>query len=161
METLAYLHLAEAYEDSAKTWLTGLNWQKIGSGWIKLLAAILAVSILSVTSKVMALQRGSQSVSVVQLQNTLKVQGFFPANVPSTGYYGATTETAVRNYQQAAGLAVDGIAGARTLEKLYGRTTAPVQTSNCRLRGYKSDRSRDRPQLNFKTPEKWHLSQWY
>lgn len=161
METLAYLHLAEVYEDSAPTWLVELNWQKLGSSGSKLLAAMFLISILSMASSAMALQRGSQSVAVVQLQNTLKAQGFFPANVASTGYYGAVTETAVRNYQQATGLAADGVAGTRTLEKIFGVSTTPVAKANCRLRGYKSYQASDRSRLEFKTSEPWFLSQWY
>lgn len=161
METLAYLHLAETYENSAQTDFPGLNWEKINSGWLKLFAATLAVSILTMASSATALQRGSQSASVTQLQNTLKAQGFFPVNVSSTGYYGSLTETAVRNYQQTVGLAADGVAGTKTLAKLYGRTTVPVQTTNCRLRGYKSSQPQNRTQLSFKTPKNWSFSQWY
>lgn len=41
----------------------------------------------------------SQKDDVKALQELLKVKGFFPANVACTGYYGATTATAVYNFQ--------------------------------------------------------------
>jgi len=51
---------------------------------------------------------------VVALQDNLKVLGYFPKEVSSTGYYGDITRESVRQFQQAVGLPVDGIADAVT-----------------------------------------------
>lgn len=44
-------------------------------------------------------KHAAQKNDVVQLQDILRYEGVFPANVQSTGYYGATTAKAVYNYQ--------------------------------------------------------------
>jgi peptidoglycan hydrolase-like protein with peptidoglycan-binding domain len=59
-------------------------------------------------------------IPVTQLQNTLKAQGFYQG--PVTGYYGGLTEEAVRKFQQAQGLSVDGMAGSKTLSALGGNS---------------------------------------
>ncbi len=43
----------------------------------------------------------SQKADVIALQNILKYEGFFPANIASTGYYGAITAKAVYAFQVA------------------------------------------------------------
>jgi peptidoglycan hydrolase-like protein with peptidoglycan-binding domain len=45
-----------------------------------------------------ALHFGMRGPKVVALQNTLKKLGFFPAGVPSTGYFGPITRAAVEKY---------------------------------------------------------------
>jgi peptidoglycan hydrolase-like protein with peptidoglycan-binding domain len=75
------------------------------------------------------LRRGSRGTAVTQLQNTLKAAGFY--NGPITGYYGQLTEAAVRRFQQARGLGVDGIAGSNTLLALGGASpggSTPIGT---------------------------------
>lgn len=52
-----------------------------------------------------------QGEDVKQVQRVL--------NVAVDGYYGPVTEQAVRNFQKKAGLAVDGIVGPKTWEKLF------------------------------------------
>ncbi|HEY9636640.1 MAG TPA: peptidoglycan-binding protein [Coleofasciculaceae cyanobacterium] len=64
------------------------------------------------------LQYGSNGQAVVNLQNRLKVLGFY--NGPITGYYGSLTETAVRRFQSSRGIQVNGIAGPNTQASLYG-----------------------------------------
>lgn len=54
--------------------------------------------------------------AVVQLQVMLKAAGFFSES--PTGYYGLSTEVAVREFQKDRGLLVDGIAGPVTLSEL-------------------------------------------
>lgn len=41
----------------------------------------------------------AQKLDVIKLQDILRYEGFFPMNVSSTGYYGATTAKAVYNWQ--------------------------------------------------------------
>lgn len=71
------------------------------------------------------LNKGSTGEDVTRLQTELKRLGFLTAN-GVTGTYTTETSDAVRAYQRAAGLVVDGIAGALTQHKLYG--TVPEGT---------------------------------
>ncbi|NEO99598.1 MAG: peptidoglycan-binding protein [Symploca sp. SIO2E9] len=125
METLAYIHLATACQQPAGNLLpeplepkllAKLNLKTLAtSAGKRLLSVALFISILSVAGNAMALQRGNRGPSVVSLQDILKVAGYFPGHVRSTGYYGSITENAVKKFQQAQGLAVDGIAGSKTM----------------------------------------------
>jgi peptidoglycan hydrolase-like protein with peptidoglycan-binding domain len=76
------------------------------------------------------LKSGSKGNEVTELQSTLKLLGFYSGMVD--GVYGQTTINAVSSFQQAAGLAADGIAGPATWDKLLPSTptvaTAPSLT---------------------------------
>lgn len=69
----------------------------------------------AVTTKVYTetLNIGSRGDLVVQLQKKLKVE-------PADGIFGQSTRRAVKDYQAANGLAVDGVAGPATINKLLG-----------------------------------------
>lgn len=69
------------------------------------------------------LKRGMTSNDVKLLQESLKDLGYFSSN--TTGYFGTQTQLAVEKFQKANNLAADGIAGAATLEKLYGVNAKP------------------------------------
>ncbi len=71
------------------------------------------------------LQKGSTGEDVTRLQRELNRLGFLAAN-GITGTYTTQTADAVKAYQRAAGLVVDGIAGPSTQHKLYG--TVPEGT---------------------------------
>ncbi len=127
MENLAYLHLAFAYEDSTPSELVSLSslfnkaaapdWKRLsGRAWKYMLPLALSLSILGAFTSVMALQKGDQGPSVRNLQQKLKTAGFHEA--PVTQVYDVSTEAAVRRFQKAAGLPVDGIVGGSTLQKL-------------------------------------------
>ncbi|MEH2382687.1 MAG: peptidoglycan-binding protein [Nostoc sp.] len=127
MENLAYLHLAFAYEDSTPSELVSLSslfkdaaapdWNRLsGRAWKYMMPLALSLSILSAVSGVMALEKGDQGPSVRNLQQQLKRAGFYQASV--TKVYDVSTEEAVRRFQKAAGLPVDGIVKASTLQKL-------------------------------------------
>jgi peptidoglycan hydrolase-like protein with peptidoglycan-binding domain len=127
MDNLAYLHLAFAYEDSQSDELASLSylfnkaatpdWQRLsGRAWNYMLPLALTLSILSAASSVLALERGDQGPSVRNLQQQLKRVGFYQA--PVTQVYDFPTEDAVRRFQKAAGLPVDGIVSTATLQKL-------------------------------------------
>ncbi|RCJ15282.1 cell wall-binding protein [Nostoc sp. ATCC 43529] len=127
MENLAYLHLAYAYEDGTPSELISLssllnnatapNWGRLsGKAWKYMLPLALSLSILSAVSSVMALQKGDQGPSVRNLQQKLKSAGFYQA--PITQVYDASTEESVRRFQRAAGIQVNGVVGATTLQKL-------------------------------------------
>jgi nucleoid-associated protein YgaU len=62
------------------------------------------------------LKRGSRGEAVKGLQNALKVRSYDFG--PVDGTFGPATENAVRQFQEGAGLAVDGIVGPRTWEAL-------------------------------------------
>ena len=55
------------------------------------------------------LKRGSTDPAVRDLQEALKALGYAPG--PIDGVFGATTETAVKAFQQAKGITADGIVG--------------------------------------------------
>ncbi|MBE8989384.1 peptidoglycan-binding protein [Nostoc sp. LEGE 12450] len=127
MENLAYLHLAFAYEDSTPSELVSLSslfnkaaapdWKRLsGRAWKYMLPLALSLSILGAVSSVIALEKGDQGPSVRNLQQKLRTAGFYQASV--TQVYDVSTQEAVRRFQKAAGLPVDGIVGASTLQKL-------------------------------------------
>jgi len=64
-----------------------------------------------------ALMLGSKGADVRKVQKRLAEAGFSPGDID--GKYGAGTEAAVRAFQAAHGLLVDGKAGTRTLEVLF------------------------------------------
>ncbi|MCC5637186.1 peptidoglycan-binding protein [Nostoc sp. CHAB 5844] len=127
MDNLAYLHLAFAYEDCESSDLVSLSalldkaaapdWKKLsGKAWKYMLPLALTLSILSSVNSVLALERGDQGPSVRNLQQKLQQAGFYQA--PVTQVYDFPTEDAVRRFQKAAGLPIDGVVGASTLQKL-------------------------------------------
>ena len=63
------------------------------------------------------LRKGDQSVEVKLMQVALTELGYLKG--ASDGNFGTATKTAVEAFQKDNGLDVDGIAGAKTLEKLY------------------------------------------
>ncbi|AFY45047.1 peptidoglycan-binding protein [Nostoc sp. PCC 7107] len=127
MDNLAYLHLAFAYEDCESSDLVLLSdlldkasapdWRKLsGKAWKYMLPLALTLSILSSVNSVLALERGDQGPSVRNLQQKLQQAGFYQAQI--TQVYDFPTEEAVRRFQKAAGLPIDGVMGASTLQKL-------------------------------------------
>lgn len=69
------------------------------------------------------LRTGSSGTGVEDLQKKLKDAGFDPG--PLNGQFSAQTEAAVRAYQQAKGLQVDGIVGPQTRAALLGLPPVP------------------------------------
>ena len=67
------------------------------------------------------LRKGDQSVEVKLMQVALTELGYLKG--ASDGNFGTATKTAVEAFQKDNGLDVDGIAGAKTLEKLYSLAT--------------------------------------
>ncbi|MBD2346912.1 peptidoglycan-binding protein [Anabaena subtropica] len=134
MDNIAYLHLAFAYEDGEPSELVSSylfnkaatpDWKRLSSrAWKHMLPLAIALSILSSVSSVWALERGDQGPSVRNLQQKLQQAGFYQA--PVTQVYDFSTEEAVRRFQAAAGLPVDGVVKASTLEKLDQWRSSPV-----------------------------------
>ncbi|MFB4166220.1 peptidoglycan-binding protein [Alteribacillus sp. JSM 102045] len=75
------------------------------------------------------LRLGSRGQTVVNLQNRLKLMGFYPFKVD--GIYGSNTKKAVIDFQKTHELLVDGIAGPQTLKEIeYQREKQKEQSNN-------------------------------
>ena len=75
------------------------------------------------------LSNGSKGEEVKKLQTSLINAGYSVGSAGADGIYGNDTANAVKQYQKANGLSVDGIAGDQTLGKLYGSTASPAATT--------------------------------
>jgi peptidoglycan hydrolase-like protein with peptidoglycan-binding domain len=73
------------------------------------------------------LKLGSEGSAVSELQAALKLLGYYKDVVD--GVYQESTAIAVSQFQQAAGLAPDGITGPATWNRLFPTTTSVVRTS--------------------------------
>lgn len=65
---------------------------------------------------------GQSTEDIKKIQLTLKHKGYYNGIVD--GIFGSGTESALKNFQQANGLVADGVAGAKTIEKLYTSSNA-------------------------------------
>jgi hypothetical protein len=70
----------------------------------------------SLTVPSTGLKPGDKGTAVRQLQRALKSVGYSPGSID--GSYGPSTESAVKQFQQAHNLVADGIAGSKTLAAL-------------------------------------------
>ena len=75
------------------------------------------------------LKSGSKGDGVKRLQQSLIDAGYNVGSSGADGIYGNNTAAAVKAYQKANGLTVDGIAGNQTLGRLYGGTTTTPATT--------------------------------
>jgi len=73
------------------------------------------------------LQEGDEGASVKKLQERLKELGYYSGSVD--GKFGSGTLTAVRAFQEAMKLTVDGKAGSATQRALYGTNAKPEDTT--------------------------------
>ncbi|MFK3960570.1 peptidoglycan-binding protein [Guptibacillus hwajinpoensis] len=73
------------------------------------------------------LRHGDRGQSVTNLQSQLKSKGYY--NYSVDGIYGSITQQAVRNFQSANGLSVDGIAGSNTFAALNGSSVSSSSSS--------------------------------
>ena len=84
------------------------------------LAALFLVNILLITvsqqAEAVAYRQGSSGSVVTKIQQTLKNAGYYTYTVD--GIYGSRTTAAVKKFQRARGLVVDGICGTQTLAAL-------------------------------------------
>lgn len=81
------------------------------------------------------LARGSRGSEVTELQKRLQMLGYVVG--PIDGIFGRQTEARVRLFQKEHGLAVDGIAGPRTISELKRLTGQSVTTGGTSV-GYKN-----------------------
>jgi len=70
------------------------------------------------------LKKGASGADVLELQRTLARDGFDPG--PLDGKFGEKTERAVRAFQRANGLSVDGVVGPQTRSALAGGIVSPA-----------------------------------
>ena len=73
-----------------------------------------------------SLKNGMSGQLVRQMQQRLKELGYYTGSVD--GDFGANTENAVKEFQKANGLSVDGKAGKNTLNKLYSNSAVSKRT---------------------------------
>ena len=76
------------------------------------------------------LRNGSKGSDVKKLQNALINAGYDVGTTGADGIYGSKTAAAVKAYQKANGLSVDGIAGKQTLGSLYTTKPETPKTNN-------------------------------
>ncbi|NLT98312.1 MAG: hypothetical protein GXW96_09235 [Christensenellaceae bacterium] len=81
----------------------------------------------SSSAKSLILKPGSSSEAVRALQLRLKELGYFSGT--GTGHYGEVTLAAVKAFQKARGLAVDGIAGPKTRIQAFSKASAPAASA--------------------------------
>lgn len=74
------------------------------------------------------LKKGNSGEDVKKLQLALKILGYYSGDLD--GSYGAATEKAVSAYQKAAGLTQDGVAGSKTLKKLFSTGSSNLVTES-------------------------------
>jgi peptidoglycan hydrolase-like protein with peptidoglycan-binding domain len=139
MENLAYIHLAEAYEQqdipSRPSWIG--KWPKFSNRSISsVMSVVLSAAVFGTAVPAIAttIKFGDSGEQVVQVQMRLQELGYFKSK--ATGYYGSLTENAVKNFQQNNGLAPDGVIGAKTQEALaqtYPETPQPTTQPTVRL----------------------------
>ncbi|MDY7224138.1 peptidoglycan-binding protein [Halalkalibacterium halodurans] len=84
------------------------------------------------TAQAQVLKLGTYDTAVIQLKIDLEKAGFKVSDNPTT-YFGPTTEQKVKEFQQAYGLTVDGIAGPATLSKLEEVVRGTVRPATLRF----------------------------
>ena len=116
------------------------TWDKLNSGKVSVSASGSAERAVNNTPK---LRKGSRGGAVKNLQSLLNKAG---ANISEAGKFGRGTYNAVRNFQSAAGIGVDGVVGRRTWDKLNSgkveiATATPASLSTPKKTSTKSDAS--------------------
>ncbi len=131
MENLAYIHLAEAYEQQniPQTPSRTLKWPNFSSARAisSAISVLLTASVFGTTvPAIAAMKVGDSGEQVVEVQRRLQELGYF--KFKATGYYGSLTEDAVKHFQQNNGLVADGVIGSNTksaLSQVYPETPDP------------------------------------
>ena len=122
METLAYLHLALAYETSADIGLCErrLDGRRFSTNaGMYLLPLIVTLSVLGMASATLAqtFRLGDSGPEITVIQERLQKLGYL--NQSPTGNFGSVTRDAVIQFQQEKGLPPDGIVGPETIAELF------------------------------------------
>lgn len=100
----------------------------------KTIAGCLLIGLLinSTSSSAAILQVGVRNSQVKIVQTMLKNMGYFK-NTKVTGYYGSITKQAVKKFQKANGLTVDGIVGNATMKALNKKTSSKNVKVNAKV----------------------------
>jgi peptidoglycan DL-endopeptidase LytF len=122
METFAYLHAAQEYEYPEEKEIN-LKWVNPAALTLLSIACSTGAANLASAAQAATVFRGDSGASVTRLQDLLRNAGYFPTD--TTGFFGDFTEAAVQDFQQAKGLAVDGVAGYHTFRALE-TSVAPI-----------------------------------
>lgn len=85
-------------------------------------------TIASLGSAPSACKPGDKNDSVLKIQKALSILGYYDGN--QTGNYGDLTEQAVKDFQKAKGLSVDGIAGKGTIKAIFGTNASSSSSSS-------------------------------
>ena len=85
------------------------------------------------------LKQGSTGEEVREIQERLQIEGFYTG--PIDGDFGPGTDEAVKAFQRAAGLAVDGQVGDNTWARLFDDSQAPVNVNQDTDNGVTINRS--------------------
>lgn len=142
MENLAYIHLAEAYEQQdmsnypSRKMSWSHKWPKFSARAISsAISMVLTASLLGTAVPAFATVKvGDSGEQVVQVQRRLQELGYF--KFKATGYYGSMTQDAVKHFQRNNGLVADGVIGANTqvaLDQVYPETPKPTTQPVVRL----------------------------
>ncbi len=98
------------------------------------LAALFVVNILliqlSQNAEALSYKQGSSGSVVSKIQQRLRDGGYYTYTID--GIYGSRTTAAVKKFQKARGLTVDGICGPNTLSALGISVSSPTADSNTR-----------------------------
>ncbi|WP_199249397.1 peptidoglycan-binding protein [[Phormidium] sp. ETS-05] len=131
MESLAYIHLVEAYEQPIEQSISlRVKLPKFSpKGLFAFVSCALTATSIGIAGPAFALLRpGDSGEAVAKLQYRLGELGYFQNSY--TGYYGEATSEAVREFQRHNGLTDDGVVGDKTqsaLDKIYPQP-APATT---------------------------------
>lgn len=116
----------------------------VGSSWIKVqtgsLTGYVSAKYLelsgsqSSSASSSSLKKGDEGQDVKDLQQALISLGYL--HTDATGTFGSATKEAVEAFQKDMGLSVDGVAGPKTLTKLYDKTEVVEGDSQSSFRNH-------------------------
>jgi len=133
------VQITQSYSDGSSLKFTIDKWLTPNGSWIhkKGLTPTTAVSLpdyvnlASISSGALPISRGQNNTAVQTLQQTLKALGFTVAR--TDGYFDASTEQAVKQLQQAAGLKVTGTVDSATASAVDSRFAVLLAKSDTQL----------------------------
>ena len=146
-QVVRFRQLSRAYGAPGVSWwdwqdATSAEWRAVArpAGWL---------SHYSASSAVATIRRGSAGDLVVWAQEHLVAAGY---RLPIDGGFGPNTQAAVKRFQLAKGLAVDGVIGSATWQRLLAYAPAPVHWTNASARTASAASS-----LTMAVPKSAHL----